>query len=116
MFFHSVHDACRCATCRLAVPSVRKALSSTGMFQKSVSTRPDTSVRLKDRSLGYKDCLERDSNLPLIRRWIKQQTLAEAQKANRGIASTAGAQLTKTTSKATLMQARKRSKGGRVVR
>jgi predicted ATP-binding protein involved in virulence len=69
------------------------AYFGTERVSRQRRTRPDASGRIKDRSLGYKDCLERDSNLRLIRSWIEQQTQAEAQKAQRRLPMSAAGQL-----------------------
>lgn len=69
------------------------ACFGTERVSKERQTHPTSYGSTRDRSLGYKDCLERASNLRLIRDWVAQQTLAEAQKRERGIPSTAGAQL-----------------------
>jgi predicted ATP-binding protein involved in virulence len=69
------------------------ACFGTERVSRERRTRPGGIDSKWDRSLGYKDCLERASNLRLIRDWMKRQTLAEVQKGQRGIASSAGEQL-----------------------
>lgn len=61
------------------------AYFGTERVARERKTRKTTPESIKDRSLGYKDCLERDSNFRLIRGWIKSRTLAATQKAQRGL-------------------------------
>lgn len=69
------------------------AYFGTERVARERQTRSSTPEGIKDRSLAYKDCLERDSNFRLIRSWIKSRTLADDQKARRGLRPNAEPQL-----------------------
>lgn len=69
------------------------AYFGTERIARERKTRPSVPDNIRDRSLGYKDCLERASSVRLVRGWMKKHTLANLQKGERGLPSAAKGQL-----------------------
>lgn len=65
----------------------------TERISRHRNTRRATAEKIQDRSLGYKDCLERDSNFRLIEDWIARQTHAQIQQESRGLLRSASTAL-----------------------